>query len=115
MKTRLKKADALARWKTLPTDAKLKPRAISNKHKGSTYGHDGVRIEGSPEFIDAVLGRLKDLIACENARTRIGLNYTPVTARPGKDHSGGEAVCYVKVYERGDEAKHVNAMFGLAG
>ena len=109
MTERFTKKEAIAHWRALPATAKLKPRAISNRHKGSTYGYDGVRIEGSKQFIDAVLGRLSDLLACENSNTRIGLNYTAVAPRPGKDHNGGEYVCYVKVYERGDEAQGVNA------
>jgi hypothetical protein len=109
MTERMTKKEALAHWRGLPKSARLKPRAISNRHKGSTYGYDGVRIEGSREFIDAILGRLSDLIECENGRTRINLNYTAVTPRPGKDHNGGEFVCYIKIHERGDEAKAVNA------
>ena len=110
--TRLTKADALARWATLPKAAPLAPRAIRNKHKGSTYGYDGVRIEGSQAFIDAVLGRLADLLACENGQTRLALNYQAVEPREGKAHNGGEFVCYVKVHERGPEARHVNARLG---
>ena len=116
MEHRLKKGDALAHWRDLPEGAPLKPRAIPYKHEGSTYGHDGVRIEGSREFIDSVLSRLKPLLACENTRTRIGLNYQRVEAREGKRHSGGDWVCYVKIHERGDEAKAVNAFASrLAG
>lgn len=111
---RLKKADALARWRNLPEDAPLKPTVIPYKHEGSTYGHDGVRIEGSPAFIDAVLGRLKDLLALEGPTTRIGLAYQKVMPRPGKPGNGGDCVCYVKFHERGDEAKILNTRYGIA-
>ena len=111
--TRYNKKDALAHWRSLPTGAPLKPYAIPYEHTGSTYGHDGIRIEGSREFIDAVLGRLKDLLVCENTDTRFGLNYQAVQPRPGKPASGGDWVCYVKIHERGHEARHVNRMFGL--
>ena len=113
METRLKKKDALARWRALPEGAALKPSVIPYKHEGSTYGHDGIRIEGSPEFIDAVLGRLKDLLAFESPTTRIGLAYQKVQPRPGKDATGGDCVCYVKFHERGSEAKIMNARYGM--
>lgn len=110
---RLKKKDALARWRALPANAPLDPEVIPYKHKGSTYGYDGVRIEGSPAFIDAVLGRLKDLIALESPTTRIGLAYQKVQPRPGKDANGGDCVCYVKFHERGREAQIMNTRYGM--
>ena len=112
MTERLTKSEALAHWKQLPKGAKLKPRPIRNRHTGSTYGMDGIRIEGSREFIDAVLGRLSDLMAFENSDTRLGLNYQKTEPKPGKDHAG-DWVCYVKVHERGDEAKAMNRAFNL--
>lgn len=115
MTERLDKARALAHWKTLPADAALRPRPIRYKHEGSTYGMDGVRIEGSREFIDAVLGRLTDLMAFENCSTRVGINYQRCEPRPGKP-CNGDWVCYVKIYERGNEAQAVNAFASaLAG
>ena len=115
MTERFKKSEALARWRSLPKDAPLRPHAIANGHTGSTYGHDGIRIEGSTAFIDSVLGRLTDLIACENSDTRIALNYQKVQPREGKKASGGDWVCYVKFHQRGPEARHLNRMFGMGG
>ena len=115
MTERLTKAEALAHWRALPDAMPMKPRAINNRHKGSTYGHDGVRLEGSRAFIDACLSRLKPLLAAENGRTRLSLNYQRVEPREGKRASGGDFVCYVKVHQRGSEAQHVNAIFGLGG
>lgn len=116
MQQRLTKKEALAHWAGLPDGAPLKPRAIDNRHTGSTYGHDGLRIEGSRAFIDGVLARLKPLLAFENTRVRIALNYQAVQPRPGKEASGGDWVCYIKFHERGDEAKGVNAFVSaLAG
>ena len=107
-----KKSEALAHWASLPKDAPLRPHAIAYKATGSTYGHDGVRVEGSREFVDAVLGRLSDLLAEENDDTRIGISYQTVEAKPGKDHNGGEYVCYLKFHQRGDEARIVNKVWG---
>ena len=115
MTDRLDKKQALAHWARLPKRAALEPRAIPYKQGGSTYGLDGVRIEGSREFIDAVLGRLSDLLAFENCNTRLALNYQKVQPRDGKECLG-DWVCYIKVHERGQEAKAVNAwVSGVAG
>jgi len=115
MGERLNKKEALEHWRGLPAAAPLNPRPIQYKHAGSTYGMDGIRIEGSRAFIDAVLGRLADLLEYENAATRIGLNYQRVEPREGKA-CAGDWVCYVKVYERGEEAKAVNRWAsGMAG
>ena len=108
MADRLAKGEALDHWEGLADGLPLKPRPLRYKHEGSTYGHDGLRIEGSRAFIDAVLSRLKPLLAMENRNTRIGLNYQAVQPREGKAASGGEWVCYIKFHERGDEAKGVN-------
>lgn len=94
-------------WRTLAAGPKpaLDPTPIAYKHSGSTYGHDGVRIEGSPQFINAVLSRLGDLLEMENSRTRIGIAYQPVTGRPDKPNNGGDHVCYVKFHVRGSESQ----------
>lgn len=114
MQDRFSKQDALSHWKALPVSTPIKATPIPYKSRGSTYGHDGIRIEGSPAFIDAVLGRLKDLLAYENGSTRLALNYQRVQPRPGKQANGGDCVCYVKIHERGREAKIANAIFGHA-
>lgn len=110
---RFTKGAALAHWRDLPDALPIKVHAIANKHRGSTYGHDGIRIEGSREFIDSVLARLKPLLAYENGSTRLALNYQAVQPRAGKAASGGDWVCYVKVHERGPEAQMCNARYGF--
>ena len=65
----------------------------------------GIRIDGNPQFIDAVLSQLTDLLDGENTLTRLELSRSQV------DHSrvntngskcGGEAeVCYIRLHRRG--------------
>lgn len=107
---RLDKGQALAHWRGLPDALPMKAIPLPYKATGSTYGHDGIRIEGSRAFIDSVLARLKPLLAYENGKTRLGLNYQAVQPKPGKPANGGDWVCYVKVHERGPEAQHMNAI-----
>lgn len=72
----MKKNEALERWRALPSDVNplshMKP--IPYKTKGSKYGCCGIRIDGSPKFVDAVLGRLKGIIEGESNETRLELS-----------------------------------------
>lgn len=107
--SRLTKQEALQHWRGLPAQPLKSPRAIPYKHSGSTYGADGIRIEGCREFIDSVLAQIKPLLQAENTRTRLALNYQQVEPREGKPSGyAGQWVCYVKVHERGSEAQAVN-------
>lgn len=107
---RLNKADALTHWRQLPArDPAPLMRAIPYKQEGSKYGACGIRIDGTRPFIDAVLSQLTTLLGHENAETRLELNYTE-TADRETGYPTGQWVCYIRVHERGDEAKMVNAV-----
>lgn len=69
------KEHTLIQWnKATPCQPMLKHfQPIPYKAKGSSYGACGIRIDGTPEFIDAVLSNLKELIAGENGMTRLEL------------------------------------------
>jgi hypothetical protein len=104
----MKKEQALKHWAALPANQPVKPAVVPYKHKGSTYGQDGIRITGSPAFIDSVLSRLKELLAHENAETRLQLSYAEATDKETGAKTGSYS-CYVQVHERGGEAQMVNA------
>lgn len=115
------KSDALTHWKNLKTN--INPlrfmRAIPYKSTGSKYGACGIRIDGSPEFIDAVLSNLKGLINGENGQTRLELSRNPVkdVTIQGKtkrfDNSANAAeVCYIRLHMRGNEARYCNILTG---
>ena len=119
----MKKAETLQAWKNIPANLPILPhfQPIPYKASGSTYGACGIRIDGSPAFVDAVLSRLKDLIDGENQVTRLTL------ARNRVDGSGlgkelGNAVkdsecCYIRLHVRGNQAQAMAAVFDrhLAG
>ncbi|MBI3921730.1 MAG: hypothetical protein HY318_09970 [Armatimonadetes bacterium] len=99
----MKKEEAKQHWQSLPDrlDPSQCMEPIPYKHTGSRYGACGIRIDGTPEFIDAVLSNLKDLLRLENNTTRLELNYTEA-----KDRETGEFlgyVCYIRCHERGRE------------
>ena len=105
------KAAQLAQWKAMPDRQDPFPHmnAIPYKTRGSRYGACGIRIDGTPAFIDAVLSNLKSIIQGENCHTRLEL------ARHKVDGSGikkelpnAEAnaeCCYIRLHERGHEGK----------
>jgi hypothetical protein len=104
----MKKEAFLAHWRALPPDQPLQPRVIPYKHEGSTYAEDGIRITGSREWIDAVLSRLKDLLAFENGCTRLQVAYQESTDRARRSPLGSWN-CYLQVHQRGREAQIMHA------
>jgi len=89
--------------------------AIPYKSKGSRYGACGVRIDGNPQFIDAVLSCLKSLIAGENHLTRLELSRNRVDGSGlGKDlpnADDGAECCYIRLHVRGDEGARASMVF----
>jgi len=117
----MKKADTLKHWQQLPQGLPILPHfePIPYKATGSTYGACGIRIDGNPAFVDAVLSRLKDLIAGENHATRLTLARSEVKTRleiKGNtkrfDNTADAAeVCYIRLHERGREGRIASAIF----
>jgi len=110
------KAETLDHWRGLTPNQDPYPHmeSIPYKAKGSRYGACGIRIDGSPEFIDAVLSNLKSLIQGENDNTRLELSRNQVDGRGlnksfdlQADHA---EACYIRLHERGHEARIYNAI-----
>lgn len=109
----MEKKEALRRWQNLTPNQEILPHftPIAADARGSTFGACGIRISGNPEFIDAVLSRLKDLLAAEAGSTRLNLSRQPV--KPVTINSGDSVVdkkwnnadtdaetCYIQIRER---------------
>ena len=113
----MKKSDTLSQWRSLPDNLPVLPHfmPIPYKTTGSRYGCCGIRIDGNPEFIDAVLSRLKDLIDGENHVTRLELARSEVQQRPGfnagQNAGRGAQVCYIRLHVRGSEGAAASAFF----
>jgi hypothetical protein len=111
MKSKHTKESTLAHWQSLPENLPILPHMsiLPYKSRGSTYGACGIRIDGNPEFIDAVLSRLKDLMEGESIETRLGLSRAEVDgSNLGKQFDNREAgaeVVYIRLHERGNEGK----------
>ena len=115
------KEGVLKRWAALPDRQDPLPlmEVIPYKATGSTYGACGIRIDGTPEFVDAVLSNLKSLISGENNFTRLGLSRNAVATKlevNGKvktftNSAAGAEVCYIRLHERGGEGQHASLIF----
>lgn len=112
-----KKSESLRQWRSLPAGQNpLKyMQPIPYKARGSRYGACGVRIDGNPQFIDAVLSCLKDLLQGENHFTRLELARNQVDGNGlGKcfeNADRGAECCYIRLHVRGHEAQHVGMMY----
>ena len=108
----MKKDEMLTRWANVQ-NAPLCPRPVPYKHRGSTYDCDGIRITGQPEFIDAVLYKLRDLLRFEGIETRLQVSYAPATDRETRAPLGSFS-CYVQVHQRGGEGAMMQAFIAGA-
>jgi hypothetical protein len=109
---RLAKEKMLAHWESLEVvDPAESVRAIPYKMEGSKFGMDGIRIDGSRQFIDAVLSQLKGLLVWENVVARLGVNYTECCDRETREPNG-DWVCYIRVHQRGHEGAIGQSVFG---
>jgi hypothetical protein len=109
----MEKKEALRRWQNLEPDQPIVPHftPIAADARGSTFGACGIRISGNPEFIDAVLSRLKDLLSFEAGSTRLSLSRQPVKTvaiakgdsvveKQWKNADTDAETCYIQVRER---------------
>ena len=111
------KATTLQQWRAMEPGGNplAAMRPIPYKTGGSKYGCDGIRIDGSPAFIDAVLSCLQGLIDGENNVTRLELARHAVEPKPGykagQNADKGAQVCYIRLHLRSTEGAHVSAFF----
>ena len=102
-KWKASKEEVIQYWKTLRPDTPIAIRPISYEHKGSTYGEDGIRITGTPQFIGSILSKLKEFLNYETQTTKLALSYRE-TKSPSLSAAGQSTtsfVCYIQVKERG--------------
>ena len=105
----MEKKLALKRWHDLTPDQPILPHftPIAADAHGSTFGACGIRISGNPQFVDAVLSRLKDLLAAEAGSTRLTLSRQSVkpinihdTVKKWNNADTDAETCYIQIRER---------------
>jgi hypothetical protein len=85
----------------------VKPIAVD--HQGSTRVEDGIRITGNPQFIAAVLARLKEILMYENEQSKIEIIYNQ--AANTMDDGKMSYVVYVQVHQRGGHKNPADKVF----
>ena len=113
------KETALRHWQGLKRRINPLPLmgVIPYKSAGSKYGACGIRIDGTPEFIDAVLSCLTELQAGESVNTRLELSRSKVVnptvkgqTKRFENRTADAEVCYIRLHERGSEGKILAAL-----
>jgi hypothetical protein len=97
------KDEVLDFWRQIPANTPIQMKPIDYSHKGSTFGEDGIRITGSPNFINSVISHLKDFLSYEGPRTKLAVSYRE-TESPSKVAVGQNKtsfVFYIAAKERG--------------
>lgn len=113
----MKKQETMQHWQNMADNQPILKhfRPIPYKATGSTYGACGIRIDGTPQFVDAVLSHLKELIDGENHVTRLQLSRNVVDGSGiGKELPNAERgaeVCYIRLHVRGNQGAMASSFF----
>jgi len=111
------KRETLAAWRNMQPGQRILPHftPVPYKATGSRYGACGIRIDGNPQFIDAVLSNLKDVIDGENHVTRLELARHVVDGSGiGKQLQNADRqaeVVYIRLHVRGEQGAIASGFF----
>jgi len=98
------RADIIQFWQNLRANIPIRPRPVDKFHKGTRFRQDGLRITGSPDFINGVLSRLKDILQYDNyPGTKLDVEYRAIENREGELIGIPTYVCYVHIIQKKSE------------
>lgn len=96
-----KRADVIRFWSSLRPNQPIQPAPVSKFHKGTKFREDGLRITGSPDFINGVLSRIKDLLQYDtNPATKLEVEYRQIEDKAGDPYNKPIYVCYLHVVQQ---------------
>jgi len=100
-----KRADVLKFWQGLTPNQPIQVEPVSKFHHGTKFREDGLRITGSPEFINGVLSRVKDLLQYDaNPATKLDVEYRQIENKSGDLVGRPIYVAYIHVIQKhGDD------------
>jgi hypothetical protein len=101
------KADVIDHWKNLTPNMPIKMEPVSEGHKGSKFRSDGIRVTGSPDFINSVMSRFKDLASYETAGNRLEVEYRQIETKQG-ENVAPEYVFYCHLVKTEEKPPKVN-------
>lgn len=94
-----KKQDVIDLWQKVRSDSPLNPAPVPRHHKGNRFDQDGVRITGSSQWINSVLGRLKPLLSFESYPSLgLDIKYRQIQRREITDRPS--FACYINVVQK---------------
>jgi len=98
-----KRKDVIDLWKKVRPDMPLNPTPVPHHHRGNRFDQDGVRITGSSQWINSLLGRLKPLLVYdEYPLLDIDIKYRQIQRRDLTDKPS--FACYINVVEKKKES-----------
>ncbi len=101
---RASKEEVIDHWNKLsPSMPMAQLRVIPSGHKGPTYSFDGIRITGSPLWIDYVCSRLKEVLSYNDAegKSRLEILYKQVVDSKTQQPVPQAYVFYLQAKQRG--------------
>jgi hypothetical protein len=96
--------DVVRLWNTLRPYLPMQVTPIPVQHTGTRYDDDGIRITGSPSFINSVLSRVKDFLRYESQPgLELDISYKQIQNKHGTLYGGQRFVCYIHVLQKKPE------------
>lgn len=98
-----KRADVISFWQRLKPNLPLKVNPIDPNHRGTRFHEDGLRITGSPEFINSILSRIKDFLGYDSQNSKLDVEYRSIENKEGDLINKPVFVAYVHVLKKKPE------------
>lgn len=96
-----KKRDIIKFWQSLNPALPLRVSPIPKEHEGTRFDSDGLRITGSPQFINSILSKLKDFLSYEKSPgLSLDVEYRQIESKDDKQNSRPVYVCYIHILEK---------------
>ena len=96
-----RKAEVIQFWTNLKANMPIQMEPVPETHEGTRFRSDGIRITGSPQFINSVLSRIKDIIQQETEGIRLDCEYREIENQEGDTTpSSREYVFYMHLVKK---------------
>lgn len=102
-----KKSEVLQFWQNLKSDLPIHMRPVSEEHRGTRFRKDGIRITGTPTFINSIICRLKDLLPYEGQEHRLDVEYRQVENKTDEPTNDANFVFYAHLVKNDSQAPKV--------
>jgi len=94
-----KKKDVIQLWNSVPSDSPINPTPVSKYHSGNRFDQDGVRITGTSQFVNSVMGRLKPFLFYNDHPTLdLDVKYRQIMRKEVSDKPS--FACYINVVQK---------------